>query len=93
MSDLDNAPATGQLRRGPNLRTSNKGDVGDSIATKVVTETEVRYRIREQEVPTPGWVIVAIRPDGSEEQLIGVFRERRFAELWIEGRSDETRHC
>jgi hypothetical protein len=45
--------------------------------------SDVSFEIREQDSPVHGWVIFARMPDGSEEQLLGVYTEEDAARRWI----------
>ena len=46
------------------------------------------FEVREQEFPALGWIIVAHWPNGYQEQLVGVFTEKKFALEWIRDQGD-----
>lgn len=53
----------------------------------LMTDVQMLFEIREQELPVPGWIVVAHWPSSDQEQLVGVYTRREFAEAWIRHQS------
>ncbi|WP_299806278.1 hypothetical protein [Tardiphaga sp.] len=66
-------------------RVSNAKDAWNGL--RLVTEQQVSFEVRAQDAPLAGWIIIAQWPNGREEQLVGVFTDKQFANLWIKHQS------